>query len=136
MHGSCQRARCASGWGGVGGGQCTQAVKSKGNQNSAWSVDQSVNEDLRDSTASCWAEIQAVRVKTRSIWGGQKSLQINAFHLQYRIMAGEEMEKDYAVFLCIIYHMMGSDVKPLCFHLIVLKHSVAIAVALKTMSEI
>lgn len=32
-------------------------------------------------------------------------------------------------FLCIIYHMMGSHLKLLCFHLIVLKHSLAIAVA-------
>lgn len=32
----------------------------------AWSADQSVNEDLRDSAASCWADIQAVEVKTRA----------------------------------------------------------------------
>lgn len=45
MHSACQRARCASG--GEGGEErCTQTVKSKGNQNSAWLADQSVNEDL------------------------------------------------------------------------------------------
>lgn len=50
-----------------------------------------------------------------NIWGGQKSIQINAFHLIYRIMAGEEMEK-ISLFLCIIYHTRGLDQMLLCFH--------------------
>lgn len=37
----CQRASCTS-----GRKRCTQTVKSKGNQNTAWSTGQSVNEDL------------------------------------------------------------------------------------------
>lgn len=46
-----------------GGERCTQTVKSKGNQNTARSAGQSVNEDLWDSAASCCAETQADEVK-------------------------------------------------------------------------
>lgn len=90
----------------LGGKQCTQTVKSKGNQNSAWSVDQSVNEDLRDSSASCRVEIQAVGVKTQASGEDRQA---------FRMMAGEEMEK-IRLFLCIIYHMNDSDLMAWCFH--------------------
>lgn len=94
----------------LGGKRCTQTVKSKGNQNSAWSVDQSVNEDLWDSIAplnrntSCWSE-------DAGIWGGQTRLQKNAFHRQYRIMVWEEMEGLGCWML-----MNVSDLMLLCFH--------------------
>lgn len=82
----CQQARCSS-----EGKQSTQTVKSNGNQNSARSVDQSVNEDLRDSAASCRGATRAVGAKT---CGGQTSLQDDGL---------AQDEKDWHVPGCYYY---------------------------------
>lgn len=110
-HSSCHRARCVS------GGETVHSncqIKGKSKQCMVgWSKCQwgpvRLHRFLLSRNTSYWSE-------DAGTWGAQTSLQINAFHQHYRRMAGEEMEM-IRLFLCIIYHMRGSDMMLLRFPL-------------------